>query len=368
MKKVSLFFFGFIFSISIGIFIFGYFSHRSTALLSPSLNDISSVDATELGSSEPTPYIVFEPLTIDSVFTANKKRDLNTSDVVIVATGDIIPARVTNAKIKSKGVDYPFATVDSLLKSGDFTVANLESPLLQDCQTTLEGMSFCGTGEFAESMKHHGINLATLENNHIGNHGMPGILETEKLLDTAQLPYARFDQPYIVEIKGERFGFLPINGVGPSINKILLSERIHELRSKVDVVIVCVHWGKEYTYDPSIAPGIAPDDPQTIGHLMIDSGADVVFGNHPHWVQGVELYKEGFISYSHGNFIFDQEWSRETKEGVVGSYTFSKGKLIDVAFTPIIIEDFAQPRIAREEEGTKIIDAMRMSSVRIRNR
>ncbi|MDQ3098601.1 MAG: CapA family protein [bacterium] len=368
MKKVVVFFLGFVLTVSVGFVSLNFFTLPDRSLISPSLDEITTAAANELESLEPPPYVVYAPLTVDSIFASQKKRTNSADDVVIVATGDIIPARVTNAKMKSKGVGYPFLKIESILKSGDLTVANLEAPLTKNCQVTLEGMTFCGTVDFADSMKRHGVSLVTLENNHINNHGAQGISDTINALESAQLPFSRFDTPYITEIKGQRFGFIPINGVGPAINRALLSERIRDLRNKVDVLIVTVHWGKEYTYDPSSAPGIAPDDPQEIGHLMVDSGADVVFGNHPHWVQGVELYKDAFISYSHGNFIFDQEWSQETKEGVIGSYTFAKGKLVDVSFTPIVIEDFAQPRPAVENEGNKILDAMKMSSVRIMNR
>ena len=82
------------------------------------------------------------------------------------------------------------------------------------------------------------------------------------------------------------------------------------------------HWGAEYVSVPTVGAGIAEDDPVEIGHLAVDAGADFVIGNHPHWVQGVELYKGKYIAYAHGNFIFDQMWSYETRVGVVGKYTF----------------------------------------------
>ena len=57
-----------------------------------------------------------------------------------------------------------------------------------------------------------------------------------------------------------------------------------------------------------------------IAHLGIDSGADLIIGNHPHWVQAVEVYKGKYITYAHGNYIFDQMWSYETRVGVIGKY------------------------------------------------
>jgi len=115
---------------------------------------------------------------------------------------------------------------------------------------------------------------------------------------------------------------------------------------------------------PTVGPGIAPDNPREAGHLAIDLGADLVIGNHPHWVEPVEIYKDRLIAYAHGNFIFDQMWSQETREGVVGRYTFYGTKLIRVDYRPLVIDDYAQPRWLDEGvgEGKAIIDRMTKAS------
>src|SRR5579864_5276824 len=116
---------------------------------------------------------------------------------------------------------------------------------------------------------------------------------------------------------------------------------------------------------PQAAPGIAPDNPRDIGHLAIDDGADLVIGNHPHWVQGVEIYHHKFIAYAHGNFVFDQMWSMETREGVVGTYTFYGKHLIAVHYRPVLIENWAQPHFLPAAQEKPILKQMRDSSVQI---
>jgi len=113
-----------------------------------------------------------------------------------------------------------------------------------------------------------------------------------------------------------------------------------------------------------VGAGIAPDDPREIGHLAIDDGADLVIGNHPHWVQGVEIYHDKLITYAHGNFIFDQMWSQETREGVVGRYTFYGTRLIRVDYRPVLISDYAQPAWLDDTagEGLTILQRMEHSS------
>ena len=103
-----------------------------------------------------------------------------------------------------------------------------------------------------------------------------------------------------------KFGFLAFNAVGEIVDRDAMVAAIKALRPQVDVLSVSFHWGAEYVAVPSTAAGIADDDPVELGHLAIDAGADLIIGNHPHWVQAVEIYKGKYITYAHGNFIFDQ--------------------------------------------------------------
>jgi poly-gamma-glutamate synthesis protein (capsule biosynthesis protein) len=115
----------------------------------------------------------------------------------------------------------------------------------------------------------------------------------------------------------------------------------------------------EYVGVPQPAPGIADDDPIELAHAAIDAGADFIIGNHPHWVQGVEIYKGKWITYAHGNFIFDQMWSYETRVGVIGKYTFYDDTLIGVEFIPIRIDNYAQPNPMTGQERQDTLDIMK---------
>ncbi|MGH2370042.1 MAG: CapA family protein, partial [Chloroflexota bacterium] len=164
------------------------------------------------------------------------------------------------------------------------------------------------------------------------------------------------------EVRGLTFAFLAFNGVGARIDRTALVRQIEQARLQADVVVVQVHWGKEYTHVPQPSPGIAPDDPREIARIAIDAGADLIIGNHPHWVQGVELYGDGFVAYAHGNFIFDQMWSRETREGVVGRYTFYGRQLVAVEYRPVLIENYAQPHFVAGAEAEGILGRIEEAS------
>ena len=100
---------------------------------------------------------------------------------------------------------------------------------------------------------------------------------------------------------------------------------------------------------------VAKHDPKKIGRLAIDSGADLVIGNHPHVVQGYEKYKDKYIFYALGNFIFDQMWSEKTREGFILETDLVKSKVVGMRFHPIKIYNYSQPRFVDGVEKEKIL-------------
>ena len=186
--------------------------------------------------------------------------------------------------------------------------------------------------------------------------------ETEQTLAAAGIGFADRITPAIKDVRGLKFGFLAFNGVGETIDRAAMTAQIKALRPQVDVLAVAVHWGAEYVSLPPTAPGVAEDDPVEIAHLAVDAGADLIIGNHPHWVQAVELYKGKFVAYAHGNFIFDQMWSYETRVGVIGRYTFYDDVLVGAEFIPVLSENFAQPVPMQGAEARAVMDGMQAAS------
>ena len=103
-----------------------------------------------------------------------------------------------------------------------------------------------------------------------------------------------------------------------------------------DLVIVFPHWGTEYRNRPFEAQ-------QQLARDIIDAGADMIIGNHAHWVGAVEIYKGKPIWYALGNFVFDQTWSEPTMEGITLELTFQGAELRQIRMRPHIILDKAQP-------------------------
>jgi hypothetical protein len=288
----------------------------------------------------------------------------------VIATGDVIPARFTDVTIRQRGDDflYPVAATKELTADADLTVVNLEAPLIEGCPYHDEGLIFCGRPGFVGALVAAGVDVVTLENNHIGNWGAEGVEETIRHLEAAGLAWADRDTAHVAEVRGLSFGFLAFNGVEQPLDRQAMVSQIEALRARVDVLAVAFHWGAEYVPLPQIAPGVAEDDPVEVAHLAVEAGADLVIGNHPHWVQAVELYQGRFIAYAHGNFIFDQMWSYETRVGVLGRYTFYDDVLVGVEFVPTLIEDYAQPAPLEGEERQAVLEGMRAASEELAGR
>jgi len=317
-------------------------------------------------------------VTLDSIFTKpNALAALDQNNLItLIATGDVIPARGANwPATKSGDFTYNWKATADFLKKGDITLIDLEAPLRKGCPLMTSGFTFCGDTRHVQGIVFAGVDSVSLANNHIGNFSQAGIDETINLLETNKIGWSRPGHLDIHEVKGVKFGFLAYNGVGAAFNREEMAAEIKESKGKVDVLVVSAHWGMEYELVPKASPGVAPDDPAEIAHLIIDSGADLVIGNHPHTVQGIELYKGKLITYAHGNFIFDQTWSQETQEGVVGEYVFylsseasakeDKAHLVNVQYHPIKVDGSYQPRFLSEKDGQHITNRMLQSSQQI---
>ncbi len=326
--------------------------------------------ATVTSVPSPTPVRPPAPPPIASLDDVFSPRELPLASLepgrlrVLVATGDVIPARMVDVVIRRQGDDflYPVRDVAALTRAADITVVNLEAPLMEDCPYHDEGFVFCGRPGFVQALLAMGVDVATLENNHMGDYGVEGILETREWLMRHGIAWADRHRLAVLDVRGLRFGFLAFNGVGESFDREAIAQAIADARQQVGVLVVAFHWGMEYVDVPEPAPGIAPDDPVEIGHLAVEAGADLVLGNHPHRVQAVEVYQGKLIVYAHGNFIFDQMWSYETRVGVMGRYTFYDRELVQVEFVPVLIEDYARPRPLEGEEGQAVLEGMRRAS------
>ena len=305
----------------------------------------------------------------------------------LVAGGDIMLDRgvAQTLKIKKKGADFPFdggtaditsryccssfgwnlprvkrvgdgGAVRALVSGADLAIANFENPAPDKFRYHTSGTVFSADPALIEGLANAGIDFVSLANNHIGDAGRAGILQTiDNLADFgiksggAGRNATAARRPTILEAGGIKVAILAYDTIAPVYRagadrpgSALLTAPIVEQDVKkahdagAELVIVFPHWGTEY--DPTPFKG-----QQELAQAAIDAGADMVIGNHAHWAGALEIYEGKPIWYALGNFIFDQTWSEPTMEGITLELTFRGPELVQARMRPHIILDKAQP-------------------------
>jgi len=283
----------------------------------------------------------------------------------LLVTGDIIPARGVNYfETVRHDFLWPFRPTAAYTRNADITYVNLEAPLFAGCPVSpAESFTFCGDARNVNGLTFMGADVVNLANNHLSNYGAQGITATDTLLHQHGMQTSGLGPVAVINVRGLKFGFIGFNGVGLAIDKAALKAGIARARQLADVVVVQFHWGKEYQRQPLPDPAVpTPDNPVTIAHDAIDWGADIVIGNHPHWYQGIEIYHGKLITYAHGNFVFDQMWSEQTREGVIGTYTFYGTKLVAASWKAVRSYDYGQPIFMNAKDNAIALTTMEAAS------
>lgn len=305
------------------------------------------------------------PLSLETIFdsTPAKTASLSAEKVTtLITTGDVGLARSVNFQMaKRNDFGYPFAKTADVLKEADLTLINLEGPLVKNCPLTNGGVVFCGDRRGVEGLVLAGVDLVNLANNHISDYGQKGLGETAEALVQNNVTPVTPEEIVIQNIKTQKIAFLGYGDINQRVNQEKIKAQIQRASSLADVVIVSFHWGTEYAAYPNKRQ-------QELAHLAIDSGADLIIGNHPHWTQPVEIYRGRLIVYSHGNFIFDQMWSPKTREGMIGKYIFYENQLIDAEFFPVLINNAYQPDLLGNEEKEAFLEDFKQRSYSLANR
>ncbi len=253
----------------------------------------------------------------------------------LLATGDVLLARTINSRnVARKDFIFPFIPTKNLLSSADTTYINLETPLLPNCPTSASGTVFCGDPQNVAGLLFAGVDVASIANNHSYDFLEQGFASTQKILESNNIGAVSPDHAFKATTKGSRISYHAFNDIWSrskefsKVDSDQMATEIKKARETSNLVIVMFHWGNEYTEKIS-------ERQKYLAHLAIDSGADLIIGNHPHWIQSSEIYQGKLISYSLGNFIFDQYWSKKTMEGQVAKYIFYENRLIDAEYIPV---------------------------------
>jgi poly-gamma-glutamate synthesis protein (capsule biosynthesis protein) len=285
--------------------------------------------------------------------------------VSVIAVGDTLLGRGISDEAD------PLQEAAGWLSDADIALANLEGVLVDsgtarpglegEPQPILLGASPDATGHLVRA----GFDIMSLANNHSLDYGEEGLLESVNHLQEASIDVLGLmgegvtADPLIREVDGLRLAFLAFNAVGdphpelvcppdgecsprPAIWDPLASAKaIAKARAAADAVIVSIHWGFEYQSRPD--PG-----QERIAHALLDAGADLIVGHHPHVPQDITIQENRVIAFSLGNFLFDQGQG-ETAHGVALRPFFDKKGLRALQALPL--QAGPRPRIATMAEA-----------------
>ncbi len=279
----------------------------------------------------------------------------------LVFAGDIMLADGPGKTIE--GGEDPFAEFGEVLQSADAAIGNLEC-VVATCGTPCrKPYTFRAKPEVLPLLKKH-FDIVSLANNHSGDFGHDAFLENLDLLEKHKLPYfgggrncAHARMPHIIEIKGVRIALLGYNeyyhpryfeagpdwpGIAWSVDEQVLADiESARKRHKADLVIPFMHWGDEEVPEN--------DRQKEFARAMIDGGADMVIGAHPHVTQGIEYYKDKLIVYSLGNFVFDGFDEGPGRVGWILRLRLNQKGLIAWDTVVAKIDDAGTPHLAKDE-------------------
>jgi poly-gamma-glutamate capsule biosynthesis protein CapA/YwtB (metallophosphatase superfamily) len=267
------------------------------------------------------------------------------AQVNFAVAGDVIPHEPVRAAAAAAGEGEAgwaalFSNVADVFQSADFGFVNLETPVAPDHSHGTKAFLFNAPVELPQALKASGIKIVSFANNHVFDQGWPGFAESREHLREVGLLFAgtRDDsaaawQPVLTEANGIKVGWLGmtrwLNGnrnpedplqphvnffpypndsggaVGADEEQVLAA--VKAARAQCDLLVVSIHWGVEYAAAPR------PEDVD-IAHKMLEAGATVIVGAHPHVLQPVETYRtedgrNTLIFYSLGNFLSNQSRS-----------------------------------------------------------
>jgi poly-gamma-glutamate synthesis protein (capsule biosynthesis protein) len=238
------------------------------------------------------------------------------------------------------GPGYFFENVAHIFKGSDYVVANLECALTDNQDPSIKKAApynYKGYAKYTGILTSGGVDAVNLSNNHTYDYSQTGYNDTVAALESAKIGYFGNGTVLVEEINGIKTGFVSSVGYGTSAIKQGLE---YMEANRVELKIVTFHWG-------NMDERIANASQVASARYAIDNGADLVIGHHPHVLQGIERYKDRYIAYSIGNFIFDgnviSDIENRTSVILQAKFVLQGGEVVDCGIEAIPILTTSNP-------------------------
>ncbi|MDQ0193986.1 CapA family protein [Paenibacillus wynnii] len=311
------------------------------------------------------------------------------TEIQITAVGDLMVKRyiISDAK-QSDGTysfDTLFARVAPYLKQADLTIGNLETTFAGSGRKSRKSLRSGGPifkcpDELAPALKEAGFDVLVTANNHCMDHGSPGLIRTIQVLDRNGIYHTGTSKSFqeskktlIQNVKGITIGILsytsgtnriPVPASRPwLVNRIETEKIIREIRDlkkKVDLVLLYMHFGNEYRYTPNKRQ-------KQLVNLFFKNGANIILGSHPHVLQPLAVRgKKQFVIYSLGNFVSTKLKNNPyTQSGIILTLKIKKDQKGNTSITNIdYIPTCVDRRVTSGGKITEVIpirDALKAS-------
>lgn len=274
------------------------------------------------------------------------------SEITVLFGGDVMLDRSVRAAMHEQGDDFIFSCLADTLTRPDLSVINLEGPITERESVSMgsrvgehNNTKFTFASTTGHLLRRQGIDLVSLANNHAQDFGPEGVRSTMRHLSESGVAY--FGDPFAetehrVRMRGVPLAFIGYNDFQLFDGKEWQSSsttmrRVRQARADGYHPIVFAHWGPEYV-EPTAGM-------KALARALIDNGAELVVGAHPHVVQQSEVYLPAgqagagkHIYYSLGNFIFDQYFNEEVRSGLLIEVTIGKDGVKGVREIPVWLE------------------------------
>lgn len=318
----------------------------------------------------------------------------------------------------------------ALLRAAECSVGNLEVPLTTAAPEAEKASTLRADPERAQDVAEMGFDVVTLANNHALDCGLQGLRDTIAALETVGVQHVGTGanqrasyEPVFRETSGGKVAIFGVAstlppgfaagafrpGIAPirvlsqfAVDPAVVSEQpgiapfvhtqahqadvdsfcefVSDAKSKADFVAVMIHWGVPHGWVP-LSQGVLAEYQRPLAHALIDAGADIVVGNHPHAVHPVEVYQQRLIAYSLGNFVF-QAWPELRQASDKGRYSSSlpmapyrnpfndpatlesvlllaqRGERVSYRFVPTLMSSDGNPIVADPVTANRIIDRL----------
>jgi len=317
----------------------------------------NSADFLKLDLEETTSYfsVIFEKNESEENISGSTVEAFTEGVKTLLLVGDIMLDRGVENFIKQNSIYYPFQKISHFLRGIDIVFGNLEGPIVKNRPNFSDNsLKFAFNPEVMKGIFWANFNLFSLANNHTLNLGKEGLEETKDWLRKYRVnfvgdPLSGSCNELDAYFFSDNIIFLAFNQIFPFLTKeeeiIETVKAVKSLNSE-KFLIISLHWGQEYQLTNSLAQ-------QKLAHQIIEAGADLIIGHHPHVVQNIEKYQGKLIFYSLGNFIFDQYFSLETQQGLAVGLEAHPDKLIFRLF-PLQI-NLGQPILMKKSQSSEFL-------------